>query len=355
MGQGAQSPPKAIIHPWIDGLAIGGLSIAFLTFLLIVQPGWNHAQVGKQFIFLAALLNWPHFMATYKLLYGSRETVERYPWSTIWMPVALGVYCLVAMVVAPYSELPLNLAFFVAGAYLAWHYTGQTWGMMATFSYLGGAPFEDSEKTWIRTSLRLLLTWHVVWFLFHTSTLDLIDHLEPYRDLYTIASLVLNASAGVLGIGGLARYIRRIGRVPPLRVIIPWVSIWMWYAVLYVFPYALFWVQLSHALQYLLFPARVEANRQRQKQKKAGDVGKRPMWVTGLTYAAILVGSGLALFQGLPMAFAATLGQIIPEFKFAYAQFAVVVFINIHHYFADGAIWKLSNPAVRKELFSHLP
>jgi hypothetical protein len=28
--------------------------------------------------------------------------------------------------------------------------------------------------------------------------------------------------------------------------------------------------------------------------------------------------------------------------------------INIHHFFIDGAIWKLRNPEVRRELFAHL-
>ena len=33
----------------------------------------------------------------------------------------------------------------------------------------------------------------------------------------------------------------------------------------------------------------------------------------------------------------------------------VLYFINIHHYFTDGVIWKISNPDVRKELFAHVP
>ena len=33
----------------------------------------------------------------------------------------------------------------------------------------------------------------------------------------------------------------------------------------------------------------------------------------------------------------------------------VLMFINIHHYFTDGVIWKISNPEVRKELFAHVP
>jgi hypothetical protein len=30
------------------------------------------------------------------------------------------------------------------------------------------------------------------------------------------------------------------------------------------------------------------------------------------------------------------------------------MFINIHHYFTDGVIWKISNPEVRKDLFAHV-
>jgi hypothetical protein len=33
----------------------------------------------------------------------------------------------------------------------------------------------------------------------------------------------------------------------------------------------------------------------------------------------------------------------------------VLIFINIHHYFTDGVVWKISNPEVRKELFAHVP
>ena len=29
-------------------------------------------------------------------------------------------------------------------------------------------------------------------------------------------------------------------------------------------------------------------------------------------------------------------------------------FVNIHHYFIDGAIWEIRNPEARRELFAHL-
>jgi hypothetical protein len=33
----------------------------------------------------------------------------------------------------------------------------------------------------------------------------------------------------------------------------------------------------------------------------------------------------------------------------------LLMFLNIHHYFTDGVIWKISNPDVRKQLFAHVP
>jgi hypothetical protein len=34
--------------------------------------------------------------------------------------------------------------------------------------------------------------------------------------------------------------------------------------------------------------------------------------------------------------------------------FAISAFFNIHHYFTDGVVWKLRDPAVRADLFGHL-
>ena len=36
------------------------------------------------------------------------------------------------------------------------------------------------------------------------------------------------------------------------------------------------------------------------------------------------------------------------------APVLILMFINIHHYFTDGVIWKISNPEVRQELFAHV-
>ena len=40
--------------------------------------------------------------------------------------------------------------------------------------------------------------------------------------------------------------------------------------------------------------------------------------------------------------------------RFADVGFVVGIVVNIHHYYVDGSVWKMSNPRVRAELFAHL-
>ena len=36
------------------------------------------------------------------------------------------------------------------------------------------------------------------------------------------------------------------------------------------------------------------------------------------------------------------------------APILILMFLNIHHYFTDGVIWKISNREVRQDLFAHV-
>jgi hypothetical protein len=68
-----------------------------------------------------------------------------------------------------------------------------------------------------------------------------------------------------------------------------------------------------------------------------------------------LVVVGLGVFDGVPMLFslcyhgAGGVGDTSAAFLSVF-----VSFVNIHHYVADGYLYKLRNPAVRRDLFAHL-
>lgn len=341
-----QSPTNhAIIHPLVDTFAVGGLSIAFLIFLLLFEPGWSEGELAERFIVLTALLNWPHFMATYALMYRSRDTVQRYPMASKWMPLAIAVTCTAAVLAQVVSGYEGSLKFltWMAGAYLAWHYTGQTWGMMASFSFLTGHGFKDEERKIIRIGLDILLVWHLIWF-FHV-----VDFGGPplkqnptYLTIYSWATYLMIPVGALLGFVGLWRYRKRIEKSPSPRVTVPFLAIVLWYVSMAINPLALFWVQLSHSLQYLLFPMRVEINR--------GAARERSPLQSAVLFAMIALGLGVLLFELFPRA----LNWAIPAASLAAVKLGIGNFINIHHYFADSVIWKISNPAVRKELFAHI-
>jgi hypothetical protein len=326
---------RSVVSPAVDALCVGGASLAACLFFLPLDP----ASVGPRLAalsFLSAVLNWPHFMASYHLLYTTPGAARKHPFAALWVPAALVVYA--AAAAAFYDREPLLFHAFHAAAaiYLARHYTGQAWGMMAAFAHVEGVKVSPEARRLLTGNMSVLLAWHAVWAV-HGVAAKL--GFERFRHLYELAGL---AALGACAVGalGLKRLRDENGRLP-LRVLLPWLAIHSWYALIYRHPKALFLVQLGHALQYLIFPLRVEANRR----------GGEPASPRGALYYALLAVSGLLLFGLLPRAaaHAAAWGALTVP-----AAVLVVDLLNIHHYFVDGCIWKLRNPEVRRDLFLHL-
>ncbi|MEP7247117.1 MAG: hypothetical protein ABI885_26005, partial [Gammaproteobacteria bacterium] len=245
----------AILSPAIDLLLVGGLSLLFFVPLLLSgRSDLLLIGIYAQAV-LATVINMPHFMASYRIIYRSREMIVRHKWASMYVPAILLIWVVAAVWTAPSTSILLVLLVTVSSSYLAWHYTGQVWGMMSSYAYLDGTTFEKRERLLIRTSLRILLVWHVAWFIY-----------GGLRDPEAVRPLWLVISAGtlvafLLGATGLVLLRRRTGRFPPLRAVVAWLAIFSWYAVMARDRKAIFWIQIAHALQYLAFPIRVELNR----------------------------------------------------------------------------------------------
>jgi hypothetical protein len=333
-----------MLSPVIDLLCVGGLSvILFVPLLLSGRTDLVLIGAGAQ-AWLATVINMPHFMASYRIVYRDREMIRRHKWASIYVPAILLVYIIIALWEAQYSPALVIVLISVGSAYLAWHYTGQVWGMMASYAYLDGRGFDKSERFLIRTSLRILLVWHLTWFLF-----------TQLRDPSVVRPAYLLVSAGTLvafalGAVGLARMRRRTGAFPPARALVAWIALFVWYAVMARDPKAIFWIQLAHALQYLAFPIRVEVNR--SSAASAGNrrrlVGHMALYGIGLLVVSYIVA------QVVPGTAMSAVADIFGEEPSLVAPVLLLTFINIHHYFTDGVIWKISNPEVRKELFAHV-
>lgn len=338
----------SILSPLIDFLCVGGLSIIVLVPLLLS----GREDLG--FISIAALvwaqsfINYSHFMASYRIIYRDRQMILRHQWAAIWIPLILLSAVVVALLTAPVTNFPILVLWVIASAYLAWHYTGQVWGMMASYAYLEGIRFEPIERLLIRGSLRIMLAWHVSWFLrlWFTNTPN--DSLAQFASALYQAVSYAAFVAFALGALGLLRVGFRTGRAPPLRAVVAWLAIFVWYAALarWGLP-ALFFVQLAHALQYLEFPARVELNRA-TRARASRAAGHMALYAAGLLLASFLV---ILAVPGPAMSVVANFLGMTPSRA---APVLVLYFINIHHYFTDGVVWKISNPEVRRELFAHV-
>ena len=157
------------------------------------------------------------------------------------------------------------------------------------------------------------------------------------------------ALALVMGLLGFGLHTFRTRRFPGVRTLIPWLAIFVWYAAMarWGLP-ALFVVQMAHALQYLIFPMRVEANRTRR-----GEYGGRvvPHMVV---YLIVLLAASVVAAVLFPLGAMAVVTSWLGSRPGEVVGFAFLAFLNIHHYFTDGVMWKLRNPAVRQDLFGHL-
>jgi len=235
----------------------------------------------------------------------------------------------------------------VSSSYLAWHYTGQIWGMMATYAHLDGLPFATRERHLIRGGLRILLSWHVIWFLYSSGLAsDLGVNLTPLYTFMTWATLLALA----LGAVGMSLMRRRTGHLPPARAIVAWAAIFVWYAAMARDPQAIFWVQIAHAIQYLIFPFRVELNITERQ-----DPVRSHVWRHMVLFTVVLLAISWFMAHQLPATAMTIIADSLGERPGQYTPMVILSFLNIHHYFTDGVIWKIRNPEVQRDLFAHVP
>lgn len=342
----AAGQPASIISPFVDTLCTGGLSLLVLVPLLVAgRTDLLLVSIGAQ-AWIGALVNMPHFLASYRMVYRTRESIRQHPWAAIYVPTVLLASCLTAVYASRWTDVPISALLTISSTYLAWHYTGQAWGMMATFTHLDGNPFNQLERRLIRGSLFILTAWHIVWF-FYLGYSRYVDLTPLYVGLSALTAVAL-----VMGLVGFWLHRRRTGRIAPLRAWLPWIAIFVWYATMARIGLpALFIVQIAHAIQYLIFPFRVEVNRTARALSAAP---RQLIWLYLAGYLVALLAGSILAGIALPLGAMAVVTDWIGSRPGEVVGFAISAFFNIHHYFTDGVVWKLRDPAVRADLFGHL-
>jgi len=355
---------NALITPRIDAVCGGGLSLA-VALIVIVYGSISTVGMDKMLIAVSAylftdlLINGPHFMASYRVLYSRRANFRHYPVVTIAAPILafsflayVFVWCMEvdpsAIGETPANQLGVMIVLnWLAPVLLGWHYVGQSWGATACFAYLSGFKMSVTHRRLVRCGFYALFVYHVTWA---CATMGLLESWFPQNQAgaYLMKSLMHVCRVAVLicflmGLWGFRLMSIEAGRRVPAKVWLPWVATFSWYVMVDIYPQSFFLLQVFHALQYLMFPARVELN----EHVKQGRPGMHMM----IYYVALVV-IGFVVFEWTQI-LQWTLTPTFPS-QFLFLGTATMMMVNIHHYFIDAVIWKIRDPDVRRAVFGHI-
>lgn len=355
---------KALITPRIDAVCGGGLSLAIAIVVIlygsISSSGMETILIAVgAYLFTDLLINFPHFMASYRVLYSRTANFRQHPIVTIVAPILaigflayVGVWCFSEQPATegskPANQLSAMIVLnWLAPVLLGWHYVGQSWGATACFAYLSGFKMSTTQRRLIRCGFHALFAYHVTWAV---ETMGLLQSWFPQNDagVYLMKSLMHVCRGSVLicfclGLWGFRTMSIEQGRRVPAKVWLPWIATFSWYVMVDVYPKSFFLLQIFHALQYLMFPARVEIN----EHTKQGSVALHM-----IIYYVALVVIGYVVFEWTKI----LEWMMTPEVpsRFLFLGTATMMMVNIHHYFTDAVIWKIRDPVVRRSVFGHL-
>jgi hypothetical protein len=325
---------------------------------------------------LSLLVNYPHFLISYKLAYTRGRTfVTTHWWQLIAVPILLVATFAYAFARydVPVSQLPLvsmlsrdvsglgNNARVLSGPRLGdllfaitfnvmlftvgWHYTKQVFGCMMVYAYFDKYPMSLRQRT--ITKYALLSIWWLNFAYgnvagtqnnfsqFKYYSFDLPDILVPITQFIVAAGIVLVAYEVFW------KNFKEKGRMPAVNMVVPFVALYVWWLPMTrQFEFYFLLTPLFHSLQYLAFVYKMEDTRLR---------GLDHPEIRGTIVAVGTVLAGWMAFEFLPNEIDTAIGTFNSWQMFFFFT-AAMLFINIHHYFIDNVLWRFKDPAVQKYL-----
>ncbi len=337
------------VNWWVDSLAIGGLSILTAIALLALADASDAAALTPWVFPVALLVNYPHFSATVYRLYQNPDNLREFPVTAIGLPVLL-----LGAVTAGLWQPELIAPYFVM-LYLLWspyHYSGQTVGLTLVYARRAGFRIGRRERLALSSFVFSAFVCGAIRMQqggSHDGLIDLNGLLVPAFTfppwLYWGAQVVM--ASGALVFCGLAlSWCLRERRLLPPIVLLPAATHFIWFV-----PGAglkAFWVMIPafHSLQYLLIALFVQLKR--RSEAATAEYPTPSLAAEVMRWGIANVIGGVLLFIGLPV------GLVALGFPSVIAFGLVIAGVNIHHFFVDGVIWKLREPATSSALMTSL-
>jgi len=361
------APSAFLVRRGLDTWLVGGLSLAVFAVVAALWPlSGAVPSIGTQLRNLALIaptlalfINYPHFVASYRLAYWRRDAATRHPLVLVFLPVALLVAMLLAfltfdarVVVAGHTieSFGSRLAgWLVAFMFLTvgWHYVKQAYGCSRVGARLRGFPIPAGRARILRYSMFPL--WVAVWARGNAGH-ETFDYAGVrYGSLglprWVIPVTNIGIVVGVIAAAWVFATSWRSNRtVPPLLVVTPIVAMFVWWIPAAFNPTFFVLIPMFHSLQYLPFAAGVERGRTAARHPERRALRRR----LALTAGALVIGGWMVFEIGPDLLDSATGSAAHLGLLFFTAM--IPVLINIHHYFIDHVIWRAGEP----EVFTHL-
>jgi hypothetical protein len=360
---GVQKGGRAIVHPAVDFLCLGGASLLLLPLLMALPEAGRPVLILVMWA-IADILNHPHFAASYQIFYRgfrqkafgtalSRHMRIRYIVAGLAAPALLVGFLGTALALGNARMLGwgANLMLFLVG----WHYTKQGYGMLVVDSVYQRRFFSDGEKAVFRYNA------YACWLLFWLCANQYVAERELWGVAYygfALPQPVLFVFGGAtLVTTGLTLWIfaRRLtgdrGGLPLAGTVAYVTTLYIWLAARFE-PTALLFVPAFHSLQYLLIVWRFEANR---SIALAGGTNIGAARWSLARFAAIAILLGLAGFWWAPTLLDAFVTYDHASLGGTAFLFFFWIVINVHHYFIDNVLWRRENPETGQYLFGRTP
>ena len=333
------------------------MKFACLAYWLFVDPTISTGNIAFVSFNLSFIINYPHFSASYQLLYGDYKkqilTQKSFFWAAIISPILIAGGITAGIL----SENLHVLAFLVQGMFLTvgWHYVKQIYGVSLVASAIQKRYFGKWEKNFI------LLNLYAVWAMSFVSANLSVSKNDLDGIAYFTLGLpdsALTAAYVVTGITFLItafimvrKYIYT-GVRPATASLVGFASIYFWYLPTMGHPVFFFLIPFFHSLQYMLFIITLKKNQaEAEAGKKYNDIEKRKVFMKKfwgfLVLTAIL---GALAFELVPHALDKNVPITVAFNHPALWFFAFNLFINLHHYFIDNVIWRGNNELLKQHI-----
>ena len=350
---------RNLLGPTADFLMIGGASGIFLILFIFVSPANQDVNGFAWAMFiLHGLVNFPHFLVSYQFLYGDNRkkilTKWRFALAGLVVPFLLFGYIGYSLIHPEKAHLGYlaNAMLFLVG----WHYTRQILGLVIVTAELRDYPINALERKAL--SAQATGIWGISYLDSNIASrfqkffgIDYKTFSLP-EELSVFFYVVILVSFFILLLGVRRKFIEK-SIWPPRNTVVAFSTFYLWHLPVLYHPSFAILIPFFHSLQYLLVAFAYVKNRFSALASSLSGTLARESVVKNITlYLGASIVMGRIFFNLLPE----QLDVHIPYNREIYGTelflFLFYVFINIHHYFIDFAIWRRDNDHVRSYIFA---